>query len=468
MLWQAPVGIIQGDAAGVCTFVNPAWCEIGGLRSDDVVGRSLPSLVHPDDAHGNAAAWEVAVRERRVFRHTVRMARPDGRWSTVLASALPLFGSEGAFEGSLTAVVDITETIDLESRRRTLESYVESLMHNTSAVVYLKDLEGRFLMVNHRYEAIFPHMKNRCIGTAAEEWFPPDLARRFAIDDAQVLGTGDAIVVEEEVPQNGSVRNYLTVKFPVFDAQRRVIAVGGMATDITDTKVARARLESNQRVLRRLLEEQERERRFLCHEFHDGPIQYAVGAHMVLETLCDRLDGTENGSMAETVRTFVRRSIDEARQVIRGIRPTELDDLGLAAAIKQLADTGVGDPSISVTTTGDLEGMNEVARITIYRVCQEALANARRHSGAGRIEVRVERRDAQVEVHVHDDGRGFDVEEARRDGFGIVGMIERVQLAGGECVVLSAPGNGTTVTVSLPIPGGDRRAVRNEAGDARP
>ena len=437
---QAPIGIIQADKDGIVTFANSAWCAIAGVAPHEVIGRPLPTLSHPDDLPETTRAWEQSVAERRSYRHTVRMLRADGRYRTVLACTTPLF--DGGFAGSISSVFDITESLDIAAQQKVTESYIRGLMDNTAAVVYLKDLDGRFLLVNRRYDVLFPHMKDACIGTASDRWFPPEVAARFAAD-AAVKRTLAPLSIEEEVPMAGTIRHYLTVKFPVFDADGQLTAVGGMATDITDLKIARSALEQNERVLHKLLDVQEHEKQFLCHEFHDGPIQYAVGAHMLLQGVHDRLAALPEADELGTAVALVKRCIDEGRRVIRGIRPAELDDRGLVAAIEELGASVAGPPQVQVTTEGELDPLPESLRITIFRLCQEAITNARRHSGAGRIDVRVVRREGEVVLAIRDDGSGFEATTDPAPGFVLLGMAQRVRLADGTFTLDSVPGQGT-------------------------
>ncbi|MFM7185415.1 MAG: sensor histidine kinase [Planctomycetota bacterium] len=143
--------------------------------------------------------------------------------------------------------------------------------------------------------------------------------------------------------------------------------------------------------------------------------------------------------------------VSEARRLIRGIRTAVLDDLGLSAAIddiaEQLADFGLSvgrrvDPAVEAETPD--------RQLVIFRVVQEALTNVRKHSGDTKPTVAIGYDDGTITIVVEDKGKGFDVASADRRGFGLAGMRERVRLAAGTCRVDSQPGRGTRVTVRLP------------------
>jgi two-component system sensor histidine kinase DegS len=148
----------------------------------------------------------------------------------------------------------------------------------------------------------------------------------------------------------------------------------------------------------------------------------------------------------------LRRGVDDGRRVIRGIRPAALDDLGLKAAIedlcKQMREAGF---TVTAHLAPDIDTIPPGLQTTAYRIVQESLSNARKYSGSSSVEVGVRRTDDAVELHVADHGCGFDPQAAGRQGFGLVGMNERVRLAGGECRIESAPGTGARIDVRLPL-----------------
>ena len=131
----------------------------------------------------------------------------------------------------------------------------------------------------------------------------------------------------------------------------------------------------------------------------------------------------------------------ELLSLARQLRPTALDDLGLAAAIGgQVEQLGRGEIEAELEVEGDFSDLGDDAQLVVYRVAQEALSNAARHSGAKRVEVRLRRsEDGGVALEVADDGRGFAFDESER-GLGIGGMRERALLIGGELTIESRPG----------------------------
>jgi len=236
------------------------------------------------------------------------------------------------------------------------------------------------------------------------------------------------------------------------DEAGRPRLVRGVGFDVTEQRLAYEEIARRKAVLRRLIDVQENERQTLCHELHDGLIQYAIGAKMLLESARDEQNPGLRAERIDSALSCLDRGIAEGRQVIRGVRPAVLDDLGLSAAIVDLADQmGIVGIAVETSLGADIDAVPPGLRITAYRVVQESLANVRKHAFTPRASVAVHRVGDELQVNVEDAGEGFDVDEARRRGFGLVGMTERVRLAGGAIEIDSRPGAGCRVRVRLPV-----------------
>jgi two-component system NarL family sensor kinase len=174
---------------------------------------------------------------------------------------------------------------------------------------------------------------------------------------------------------------------------------------------------------------------------------------MLLESCRSDPQSPDNLAKLEVVIDKLRRGIDDGRRAIRGIRPAVLDDSGLHAAIDdlvgQFANSGILVKSQCDPQIGRLPNSIQT---TIYRVVQESLNNAKKHSGTDVVRITLAQTDGHLQLEVRDFGMGFDVESARERGFGLRGMIERVRLLGGECFIQSEPDAGTRIAVRLPIP----------------
>ena len=225
-----------------------------------------------------------------------------------------------------------------------------------------------------------------------------------------------------------------------------------LQAEIGEREKAQSMLQDKEKLLRRLIDVQESEKQTIGHDIHDGLLQYVIGGRMLLESFeRGNLDAHQRDTL-DSVISYLSKGIDDAKQVVRGVRPTVLDDLGLPAAINDLVDQyrEIG-MHVECSIDGGLSGIAPSLQTTVYRITQEALTNARKHSGSGKLLVALKRQGAELVLTIEDFGCGFDTKGAADTGFGLTGMAERARLAGGECRVVSKRGGGTNVVCRLPI-----------------
>jgi signal transduction histidine kinase len=200
----------------------------------------------------------------------------------------------------------------------------------------------------------------------------------------------------------------------------------------------------------------ERERGRWARELHDESLQNLAGLRVVLSA-ARRSDPDELDRLLRQGIEQVDDAIAEMRRLIADLRPSTLDELGLGAALEALAERTAMADSVEVEMNIDLDfhagrsAHRLLAEIedTVYRLVQEALHNAVRHGETGRVWVDVIESGGRIRVRVRDEGRGFDP-NAHSDGFGLLGMRERVELAGGTLEIESTPGKGATIVAELP------------------
>jgi signal transduction histidine kinase len=206
--------------------------------------------------------------------------------------------------------------------------------------------------------------------------------------------------------------------------------------------------------LRHTLEAAEQERKRWARELHDETLQ-ALGGLRMLYSAAMRSDASADElrvALEEGVG-LIDTEIDSLSGLIAELRPAALDQIGLAPALRTLAErkSREGELEIDVLVRmRDGERLPQETESTLYRLVQEALNNVVKHAGASRAEAVVERTGEILELTVRDDGRGFDP-AAVNGGFGLTGMRERVSLAGGELRIEAAPGSGTTVSATIPL-----------------
>ena len=237
-------------------------------------------------------------------------------------------------------------------------------------------------------------------------------------------------------------------RFDEEDEQLLISIAASAATAVaTARSVAAARLRLS-------VEAADQARARWARELHDETLQGLTGVRMVLSAGLARKDNGALRGAAETADSHLGEEMRKLRDLIAELRPAALDDLGLGPAIESLAKRQAAIGGFAVALAVDLESERRLAPDTetaIYRIVQEALSNAVKHTRAGHVDLRVTQLSDRVQLVIEDDGQGFDPEGVGA-GFGLTGMRERALLAGGRLWVRSAGGGPTSVTAVLPLP----------------
>jgi signal transduction histidine kinase len=222
-------------------------------------------------------------------------------------------------------------------------------------------------------------------------------------------------------------------------------------------------LEENRRLAQEHLRIQELERKHLARELHDELGQYLNAIKLDAMSIADC--GGGDAALSLQASGSIIRSIDHVHAtvggMIRRLRPVAFDDLGLVAAIEHCVDywrQRLPDTRFALALRGEFDGLAESLTLTVYRLIQEGLTNVYKHAAARQVDIVLERSASapgvadQVLLRVGDDGRGMNP-VAQTPGFGLSGMRERVELAGGSFLMRSAPGRGLSFEARIPVHG---------------
>ena len=224
--------------------------------------------------------------------------------------------------------------------------------------------------------------------------------------------------------------------------------------DITERKRAEQAVLQEQDRLRRLLDVYEQHRRLVAYEIHDAIAQPLAAALMTLQGGLSQVSSRCEAPINEVLQGalgLLQQTIGESRRLMSGLRPPILDDDGLVEAIDYLvceSGTGVKIDYSHDVRFGRLVWPLETA---IFRIVQESLQNALRHSRAKRVRIVLDQQDDRVRVEVRDWGIGFDPARVDPNRFGLEGIRERAELFGGNLLIESAPGEGTRIVADFPI-----------------
>jgi PAS domain S-box-containing protein len=472
---NTPAMLHSIDGQGRLVSVSNYWAEALGYRPGEVTGRKLTDFMTEDSRRfAETTVFPEFFRNGACKDIPYRFVRRDGRTMDVLLSAIADRNAEGRIQRSLAVSIDVSErkraeealrlakeelsrySKDLERQVQLRTKEIGAILRYTPAVIYFKDREGRYLLVNDRYEELF-RVKNEDVrGKTDADILPREVADPFLRHDREVLRNRRPFQVEERIRQEDGVHTYLSVKFPVFDESGNVRGVGGIATDMTAVKKAQDQLR---RLSGSIMANQEKERALIARELHDELGQVLTALRMEAVWIQERLkrESPAIAGHALTMCSLIDKTIEDVRGLAFRLRPGILDDLGLVDALELY--TSDFEKRAGITCIFDHPGLpapRAMVATAAYRIVQEALTNVARHAEAAHVDVRMRAEEGFLVISVEDDGRGFvpgDLNEG--EGLGLAGMRERALLVGGSLEMETAPGKGTLVRFRVPLEGAD-------------
>jgi len=381
-------------------------------------------------------------------------------------------------EGILMALVDI----DVVRRSRSLvaaeRDFSDALLQTVGALVIVLDAERRILIFNRACQEAtgysLEEVKGKRLGALL---IPPEEAGVFE-DTLARLQHGEAPDAVETgwITKDGRRRTVSWAAKGMRDAHGSMSNLIVAGVDITERRaiedaqrVTDEALVRSQEELRSLaaslLRVQEDERSSIARELHDGLSQKLAGLLMEVEALrqaTGKASGAEEKQSriqeaAESMAGGLRHMAGEVHNLARRLHPSTLEHLGLTAAIESLCSGAFKQGGLQIKFSHRRVPPDVPADIALclFRVAQEALHNAAKHSGSTEAQVRLAGTDNSVGLTVVDEGSGFDLEAAKRKGgLGLVSMRERVRLVSGALTIRSEPGRGTEISVKVPLPEG--------------
>ncbi len=484
----APVPMALASRQGRFLHVNPAFCEFLGYAERALQGMTIRQVTHPDDWRVSSAAirrvWspqatDMLPLEKRYLRkggkvvwgHTYARVLQDARGKKGVAIRAQGIRSEA---GRVVAIVgttrDVTARHETEIALRQAEAQYRTTINAMSDAIHAVDRDLRIDLANEAFMSRNRRLglETNVVGRRVFDVFP-FLPRKVKAEYAGVFRNGKVLRTEEitKTQPGGEEIVTETLKIPIH-ADGKVVRVLTVVRDITDRKLAEQSLqkahdELELRVMERtaklraltvqLEQAEENERKRIAQVLHEELQQIIVGARMMLKGL---RTGMARGNPQETIEQ-VDGVLIKAHQVTRalclGLHPPILFDAGVGEGLEFLADDM--KCNFGLTTTLELDETAEpptpALRAFIFRAVRELLLNVVKHAGPTRAVVRMAPVDADsLLIEVKDEGVGFDPTRNRPTSFGLFSIRERVDFLGGQSKIVSAPGKGTCIQLTLP------------------
>src|SRR5256714_6033349 len=335
------------------------------------------------------------------------------------------------------------------------EERYRELFENSRDAIYVHDLSGRYVSVNRAAETLSGFTRDEILGTHYSNFIAPKDLKNARESFCIKLDVPIETTYEAEIICKNGARKPVEVSSRMIYKDGVAVGVQGTARDITERKRDK---EALQTYSRRLLEAQEAERQNIARELHDeiGQILTAVSLNLhSIQKSCQTDACLPN--IDESIQV-VEDALSRVRELSLELRPSLLDDLGLAAALRWYVGRYTTRSGIATEIIGDEElgRISHDIEIACFRIIQEALTNTARHSRATRASVIIERTNGHLHLTVADNGIGFESDKflfgmASVLALGLRGMQERALAVNGQVQITSRPGQGTQVTLNVPL-----------------
>jgi PAS domain S-box-containing protein len=380
---------------------------------------------------------------------------------TLAARAASAIQNAQLFEQTQHYVVELEERIAernrVEAALRESEERYRELFENARDAIYVHDLEGRYISINHAAEQLSGYTREEIIGHTFSEFISTEHLNSVRDNFCGKLAKRGETTYEVDVIAKDGRRVPVEVSSRAIYENGVIVGVQGTARDITERKQAQDAL---QMFSRQLIEAQEEERRRIARELHDQIGQVLTAVKMNLHTVQRVCNGSDAGAYIKDNIEAVDEALRLVRDLSVDLRPPLLDDLGLVTALRWYVDRYAKRTGLVANVIIELKDQNErfsrELETACFRIAQEALTNIVRHARATAVSLRLKKDAELLFLSVSDDGKGFDPDALRKRApraatLGLLGMQERAHAAGGVVEVSSEISKGTEIRLKLPL-----------------
>ncbi len=472
------------DAQGKVIAWNKAIAKLSGIQSADMLGKGEFAYAFPFYGMHRPILIDLALKGvLDAGEHYPHISYANGYLVSEVekieirhksyylwAAASRLSDARGECIGAVEVIRDITEIKEVENALRKSEQRFAVIFARAAAGICEMSPEGRFIKVNEAYCRILGRPREHLLAMSLPEVTHPDEVNRVRTALKRVMEKGELESLDKKYLRPDGTIVYANCSLTrISEEQNAAQAILAVTVDLTErqrvnemleqrvaerTQLAEIRSRKLQALAVELIEAEERERRRIAQILHEDLQQITAAARFQLQTAQQNLPPDP---MLSKVERLLEESIGKSRRLSYELNPAVLDHSGLVAALKWLVrylSEQFGFQINLQLNTQPWQVDRIPMKVFVFRAAQELVFNVIKHSGAQSAQVALSCTDNSLVLAVSDQGRGFDpraIDSAERtSGLGLLSLRERSQYIGGTLDILSAPGQGSIITLMIP------------------
>lgn len=448
------------DQKGVILYANDNFCTISKYDKEELLGhdhRIINSAYHP--AEYIRELW-VTIAHGKIWRGEFRNRAKDGTYYWVDTTIIPFLNEKGKPYQYLSIRIDITARKKAEKELQESNERFKYATQAASDIIWELNFDNRETLVHEGMEKLYGLNLDLDwqIAQSSNFVFPADRERvrdgfRAARNDPQRMHWQDEYRIYNKDAQ---LLNIINNAIFIRDNNGRALRAIGAITDITERKkleeelIDRQRREQ-QRLTAIALEAQEKERNTIGEELHDNVNQILVGAKLLLSMIKNNPE--KHLDMIGTCIGHIQNAIEENRKIAHELSTPDFGEQSLSELIVQLTQTMLGHSGVEVDVINkelNESLLSDELKLTIYRIAQEQCTNIVKYAQAHLVTVEVITHNDLLHLRITDDGRGMD-SSSNSGGIGLRNMKGRASIYNGNISIHTAPGQGFTLMVDIPL-----------------
>ena len=453
LISSAPDAIVVCDAESNIILWNPKCEELFGWTEEEIIGKNLSESIIPPQyskQHKKELARFIATGKGRKLNNTVEITALNKKGEEFFISitlSLSIQGGEPVFIAFMRdiSILKLSELELRKSEKKLIEAQqiakVGSYERNTKT--------GVLTCSNEFLKILGINTKNNTL--KVEDYYkivhPDDLQK--------VLTRRDKLLEDEALPATdyriitpGAEVKYIssrTTEMQGFQKDRDIIF--GTIQDITE------RVMFEKKLYYAIIDSEEKERKRIAAELHDGVLQYLAATKLTIETVKNMIsaENSKAHTLLDNGTNLLLNSLDLTRKVSHDLMPATLYEEGLCIAVEQLFKNLNAVDKINYTSKldCDIKEPEQLVAVNLFRIIQEFVRNSQKHSGAENIHVEIIYKEGYLEILIRDDGKGYLIDERNKNGIGILNMVKRIQTIGGTFTYDTAPGKGVKLMIKV-------------------